>query len=310
MEIAPGEEVESAVCIMPGYPVGTHNETIVITFSNGVTASIETRFTVRALTYSIGASPATLEFVSVQEGYRVYSTSKDVTITNTGTGAVTLSRPTPAKYDVSTNQTGVPVFPTAGIAIPAKGSVKLYVRPVTGLAVGTHDETIVFSGSNGATASVGAKLSVIVSGGGVTIGGVTWAARNVGWSRQFVDRPEEYGGYFSFSEAEAATACPEGWRAPTQAELSALGSGSWETLNGVNGRRFGSGTSTIFLPAAGQYDLYNDVPDAYQGTFGLYWSTTQSNNTDGRCMMFSNNYFNPNDQSPKYMGLSIRCVKK
>lgn len=41
--------------------------------------------------------------------------------------------------------------------------------------------------------------------------------------------------------------CPAGWRVPTIAELESLGEGEWTT----NGRVFGSGSNTIFLPAAG-----------------------------------------------------------
>jgi len=90
--------------------------------------------------------------------------------------------------------------------------------------------------------------------------------------------------------------CPPGWRVPTQAELQSLtgaisimdilanetseplvnqnDTSVWTTLNGVNGRLFGTAPNQIFLPAAGMLvggyfylEFYNE--------HGFYWSGTE-----------------------------------
>jgi hypothetical protein len=96
-----------------------------------------------------------------------------VTITNTGTGEVTLSRPTPVKYNVM-GANSAPIL-AKRILIPAGESVKLTVLPKTGLTVGQHDETITFTTNEGATASIRATFTVteaLVDQG--TDGQLTW----------------------------------------------------------------------------------------------------------------------------------------
>jgi uncharacterized protein (TIGR02145 family) len=103
---------------------------------------------------------------------------------------------------------------------------------------------------------------------GVKIGNVVWATRNVGEAGKFVDRPEDFGNHFTFEEAK--TACPEGWRTPTWAELAPMIdiAGEWPMTNDVKGRRFGSGEASIFLPAAGGYNR------GHFANQGAYWSST------------------------------------
>lgn len=86
----------------------------------------------------------------------------------------------------------------------------------------------------------------------VVINGVKWATRNVG-----ANNPEDYGIYHKWWETRSICPCTDGWRLPTEEEVEKLiNSGSqWATVNGVNGRKFGKGKNTIFLPAAG----YNNV---------------------------------------------------
>jgi len=107
------------------------------------------------------------------------------------------------------------------------------------------------------------------NGDWILINGVKWTTRNVGASS-----PEDYGNYYT--DTQAQTVCPTGWRLPTRAELQLLiNSGStWTTQNGVNGRRFGSGTNTIFLPAAGA--RYRNSGNFFAvDTDGYYWSNTE-----------------------------------
>ena len=62
----------------------------------------------------------------------------------------------------------------------------------------------------------------------VEINGVRWATKNVGTAGTFVAHPADPGGMFTL--VNAVTACPEGWRLPTNQEL----------VNLVNARSFGS----------------------------------------------------------------------
>ncbi|MDR0206994.1 MAG: hypothetical protein LBI45_07040 [Bacteroidales bacterium] len=99
---------------------------------------------------------------------------------------------------------------------------------------------------------------------------------------------------------------------PTRQELQKLcGAGSvWTSINSVNGRKFGSGSNTVFLPAAGSRDgtsLYG------AGVYSGYWSSTQYSSTQyinnhAYDLNFSNGYADPNDYTTRASGISCRCV--
>lgn len=98
-------------------------------------------------------------------------------------------------------------------------------------------------------------------------GGPYWADRNIG-----ANAPWEYGLYFRWGDA--AQMLWEGWRIPTEQELSDINSNcdwTWTTMNGVNGYvvcgRGSYASNRIFLPAAG-YDL-----GWRAGLSGRYWSS-------------------------------------
>jgi uncharacterized protein (TIGR02145 family) len=144
---------------------------------------------------------------------------------------------------------------------------------------------------------------------GMLINGITWATRNVGEKGQFVDNPEDFGLFYSFTGAK--TACPSGWRTPTAQELNLLAgtNSEWTTLNGVSGRLFGSGANTIFLPAAGYRDYHNGSLN-FQGTSGYYWSSTEHNNTSGYKLHFTiSTVLSYDSYSSTGNGLSVRCVR-
>jgi uncharacterized protein (TIGR02145 family) len=143
---------------------------------------------------------------------------------------------------------------------------------------------------------------------GVQIGGAFWATRNVGSRGTFITNPHDLGDHYNFDDAQ--TACPYGWRIPTQSEFQNLdSSGSvWTTVNGVNGRRFGVGNNTIFLPAAG-----NRVPNGAinsLGSYGFYWSSTRSGNTDGISLFLNSSYVRPSHGSSYTSGMTVRCVRQ
>jgi len=149
----------------------------------------------------------------------------------------------------------------------------------------------------------------IVNGGGdnaesgVVINGVRWATRNVGSSGTFVSSSVLYGNYYSFYEAQ--NVCPKGWRLPTKQEIQRLvnAGSTWTIYNGHTGRMFGSGSNTLFLPAAG--DKYGSASKC-----GEYWTSSSMNNDYGWSLFFDNNGADAdNYRSDKsLMGMCIRCV--
>jgi len=172
---------------------------------------------------------------------------------------------------------------------------------------------------------------------GVEINGVVWATRNVDAPGTFAANPEDAGMFYQWNRKigwsatdpminsnggttwdssiptgttwEAANnVCPSGWRVPTEAEIESLSASDsqWTTRNGVNGRIFGSGDNTIFLPAAG-CRISSNGSFGNAGSIGLYWSSTQ---------VFSDIVYNLDFRSgfayrlgiSRNFGFSVRCV--
>jgi uncharacterized protein (TIGR02145 family) len=174
---------------------------------------------------------------------------------------------------------------------------------------------------------------------GVVINGVKWATRNVGAPGTFATSPESAGMLYQWgsnvgwnsvdplsatdgnntwrdlsetgNEWQAAKdPCPSGWRVPTTEEhQSLINSGSsWTTQNGVTGRIFGSGSNTLFLPAAGSR-YYTGGTLYGTGTLGDYWSSTQDVSFNAYYLSFYSGYA---DWSGSYRrhGFSVRCVQE
>lgn len=174
---------------------------------------------------------------------------------------------------------------------------------------------------------------------GVSISGTTWATRNVDAAGTFATAPESRGMFYQWnrlsgwpatgsvtgwvSTSDTSTEwtaandpCPGGWRVPTNAQFESLiASGSvWTAVNSVNGRRFGSGANTVFLPIAGLRDRDDGALD-YQSIYGRYWSSTHFVDTYLRT---NSDYLSFDDDDAHTMtfqanntyGLSVRCVKE
>jgi uncharacterized protein (TIGR02145 family) len=105
-----------------------------------------------------------------------------------------------------------------------------------------------------------------------------------------------------------ANVCPAGYRVPTEAEAQSLiASGSkWITQNGINGRLFGSGDNTIFLPAPGNRGN-NSGALYYSGTSGMYWSSTSDGGSNAYYFRFNDDFADTNSLS-RANGYSVRCV--
>ena len=170
---------------------------------------------------------------------------------------------------------------------------------------------------------------------GVVINGIKWATRNVDKPGTFAAKPEDPGMFYqwnnnmgwSFSDplisstgetewtqygSDAETwetsnnVCPAGWRIPTNEELTSLANSGSEWTD--NGRVFGSGNSTVFLPVAG---MRNNSSGALfnAGSFGYYWSSTVSGK-NAYLLYFGNTVVTPGDVGRRTSGFSVRCVAK
>ena len=169
---------------------------------------------------------------------------------------------------------------------------------------------------------------------GVVINGIRWATCNVAAPGEFVDKPIEVGMMYQWnrkigwsinsnddwdkSTPTGATwekvndPCPAGWRMPSQSELKALiSSGSvYVKVNNVPGRKFGSGSNTIFLPFAGYLNRSDGKP-SLSSTHGYYWSSSMQNNSPSAYYL----YFTDRGSAHVYSsivnggdGHSCRCV--
>ena len=166
---------------------------------------------------------------------------------------------------------------------------------------------------------------------GVVINGVRWATRNVDAPGPFAASPESAGMFFQWNNRRAWSAtdavenwdntnaggdswtrandpCPAGWRLPTDEELTALAEmgGTWTTLNGVDGKMFGTAPNQIFLPAAGWRSNSNGLLDGIDER-GSYWSSGQVAATTARGMGFAVGYSNMTS-GPRALGRPVRCV--
>jgi hypothetical protein len=107
--------------------------------------------------------------------------------------------------------------------------------------------------------------------------------------------------------------CPVGWRIPTRWELDLSRIGwLWTPRNGVNGGLFGTAPSQIFLPAAGQRNYANGLPNG-ASEYGVYWGDNGSELTftgpfwGGRQgTFFSSGFASAINSRPH--GNSVRCV--
>jgi len=177
----------------------------------------------------------------------------------------------------------------------------------------------------------------------VLINGLRWATRNVDAPGKFAAHPEDAGMFYQWNRKVGWSAtdpitssdgnntwnmypaagntwektndpCPPGWRVPTQSELGSLANvGSrWTTLNGVEGRLFGSDEPLLFLPAVGYREEHSQLCieiSMFGGRIGYYWSSSSSTigSYDASSLFFSKNrcYNYPRRRSS---GHSVRCV--
>ena len=138
-----------------GLSAGIYEGEITITGTNGgnvTNTTVKIYFEVTSgPTYKIAASPESLSFGSLLTPYTRPS-PKTVTITNTGTQSIALTRPTATNYEIG---------PLPVATITAGQTASFTVRPLGSLPVGNYDETITVNGSDGSSTTVDLKFEVI-----------------------------------------------------------------------------------------------------------------------------------------------------
>jgi len=188
-----------------------------------------------------------------------------------------------------------------------------------------------------------ARCEVTVTPEWVEISGVKWAKRNVDMPGTFAARPEDAGMFYQWNRKVGWSStdplmssngdtiwykipndpgdswnndndpCPDGWRVPTMSELESLinAGTEWTTLNGVNGRIFGTGDNIIFLPAAGAREYYQGFLFG-TGENGQYWSNSLWEVNSIQFLGFdTSDRFTLGEGSHSWLfsyGFSVRCV--
>jgi len=111
--------------------------------------------------------------------------------------------------------------------------------------------------------------------------------------------------------------CPAGFRVPTKAQWLAVINTSLNTVsygtgwgssptNYAAGLRIGSGTSGLFLPAAGYRDSSSGTLND-RGYSGYYWSSTEDGSF-ALSLLFGNYFASADGTFTRTFGLSVRCV--
>jgi hypothetical protein len=170
LTVAAGDSNNTSVTVQPaaGLGIGTHTATISVAYTSAsgdpATASV-------SLVVAAAATPETRlltmtapSFASVAEG-AAQPAAQGVTLTSTGTGAVAVS-------SVTSSDTSRFTVSGSGVTIPAgdSNSTAFTVRPVAGLAAGTHTATLTatYNGTSGTTATATVSLVVTAVGPGET----------------------------------------------------------------------------------------------------------------------------------------------
>ena len=129
--------------------VGAGTAQITVTTEDG-NKTATCAVTVTAKTYSISATPNTLDFGSITEG-EARPAAQEVTITNTGNQSVTLVQPTAENFEIGKlSETTLEPNTTATFTI----------QPKDKLPRGSYSEQITISGNDGASATLTASFTV------------------------------------------------------------------------------------------------------------------------------------------------------
>ena len=296
--------------------------------------------------YEISATPL-LEFGTLAKPY-IPPAAQIVTVTNTGTGAITLIQPTSANFVIGVLST---------TTLPNTDDVATFtVQPKPGLPVGVYNETITITGNDGASATVTVTFTVIcpskwddIDGNNYpvkTLAGLCWIGNmkttkyadgtDIPYAKPYYSSQNPdmnankdifgllYTWYSAVNVPEGSSAlptpnldgniqgiCPDGWHIPTQAE--------WEKLYAYDARDLKSVTLWISPNHNTNLTGFNALPagkyeaalSRCQELYGFtgYWS---GNGLAGSTAhYFYLTYYCDllrEDTTHKANGLSVRCV--
>ena len=98
--------------------------------------------------------------------------------------------------------------------------------------------------------------------------------------------------------------CPAGWRLPTGEPTT----GEFTALN--NAINAGSTTSPTGLETNGLFQRSGSWSNSFyfQGSGGIYWSSSQYSSNGARGLIFDSTYVLPANYSYKRDGFAVRCV--
>jgi len=139
--------------------VGIYNETISIQGTNDISATIYAEFEVVAPTYLIDVS----ELRAFDTVYAPYAqpAAQTVSVSNMGTGAITLTQPTATHFHIGT---------LSATNLEPNGAMATFtIQPRADLAGGIYEEEIAISGTNGTSTTIHAVFTVIELDGQVKI---------------------------------------------------------------------------------------------------------------------------------------------
>ena len=173
-----------------------------------------------------------------------------------------------------------------------------------------------------------------------SFGSLYWMTENLAWEgagRVFTDSPilnYVFGRHYTWDEA--ANACPEGWRLPSNADWESLG----KALNGGEALEFNSEWSGIASQITqdiyfnderlwpfsvsnkhGAESGWNPLPCGYYqtadsefygfGDYGMWWSATKCNENDAfyRYIYWDSADFKPDYTDRSSIAMSVRCVR-
>ena len=149
--LAAGASTSFTIRPITGLGAGAHNETLTFTTDHITSVDVTVSFTVQAASYGISSNPTSLAFGSVIENYATAPGSQTVYITNEGNSPVTLTPPTSTKYTIS---------PSSADSLSAGATSSFTIRPVTGLGIGAHNETLTFSTDHSTSVDITVTFTV------------------------------------------------------------------------------------------------------------------------------------------------------
>ncbi|MGQ3559481.1 FISUMP domain-containing protein [Ornithobacterium rhinotracheale] len=100
--------------------------------------------------------------------------------------------------------------------------------------------------------------------------------------------------------------CPQGYHVPTKEEWQTLHQAIAGSTSSVSNNKMWSETS-LSLPASG--NRYYNASFYNQGSYGNYWSSSQSYSKFARSMLFLSGTSNPSYDTGQATGFSVRCLK-